>query len=340
VALRSRFPEYVEAVTGPVGRVIARSRITPNWLTTLGLLLTATATWFVAADLLFVAAWFLIAGGLMDTLDGAVARATGRSTPFGGFYDSVTDRISDALILGGLAWVLRDQPRLFLLAVVALVGAEVTSYVRAKAEAIDLECSVGILERAERAILLMIALLFHRWLLEPVLWVLAVGSTVTVVQRIHHVWCQIDRDIPEELLALTLQDRAWSRAFKVAARKFYGQRNFDGAHERARRDDDTAHEPTEPEQDDPPEPVSTATLAASSRSNSSNAAANAAAVGPSTAFRVCGRSIVTTMTGPSCSRRTSSMAARYRRPRAVLPAACAHRRPPRRGGCQPVSCRG
>lgn len=237
MALRSRFPDYVEAITVPVGRVIARSRVTPNWLTTLGLLLTATATWFVASDLLVAGAWFLVAGGLMDLLDGAVARATGRATPFGGFYDSVSDRISDGVILGGLAWLLRDEPRLFALTLVALVGAEVTSYVRAKAEAIDLECSVGILERAERAILLMLALFFHRWLLEPVLWVLAVGSTVTVIQRVHHVWCQIDRDIPEELLALTLQDRAWSRAFKVAARKFYGQRNFDGAHERARRDE-------------------------------------------------------------------------------------------------------
>jgi hypothetical protein len=100
------------------------------------------------------------------------------------------------VILGGIAWWLRDQPRLFALAVVALVAAQVTSYVRAKAEAIDLDCSVGILERAERAILLMLALLFHRWLLEPVLWLLAVGGTVTVVQRIHHVWCQIDRDVP------------------------------------------------------------------------------------------------------------------------------------------------
>lgn len=229
MALRSQFPEYVEAVTGPIGRGLARTRITPNTITTIGLIVTALATFFVVNGEFVVGGLLLIAGGLMDTFDGAVARASERSTPFGGFYDSVTDRISDGVILGGLAWVLRGDPRSFSLVVVALVAAQVTSYVRAKAESIDLECSVGILERAERAILLIIGLLFHRWLLEPVLWLLAVGGSVTVIQRVHHVWCQIDRDVPEELLTLALHDRAWSRAFRVAARGVYGPHNFDGA---------------------------------------------------------------------------------------------------------------
>jgi CDP-diacylglycerol---glycerol-3-phosphate 3-phosphatidyltransferase len=229
VAIRSRFPEHVEAVTAPVGRGLGRLGVNPNALTTLGLLLTAAATWSVANGHPVAGAWLLVAGGLMDMLDGAVARGIERATPFGGFYDSVTDRVADGMILGGLAWWLSSEPRLFALAIVALIAAEVTSYVRARAEAIDLSCDIGILERAERAVLLMIGLLFHRWLLEPVLWVLAVGGTVTVIQRIHHVWCQIDRDIPDELLELALRDRAWSRAFKGAARRFYGERNFAGA---------------------------------------------------------------------------------------------------------------
>jgi phosphatidylglycerophosphate synthase len=229
VALRSRFPEYVTAVTTPVGRGVARTGVSPNTLTTMGIVLTVVATWLVAVGEPVLGGWVLVAGGLMDLFDGAVARATDRATPFGSFYDSVSDRVSDGVILAGIAWWLRDNPRLFLLAVVALVGAQITSYVRAKAEAIDLDCSVGIMERAERAILLMAALIFNRWLLEPILWILAIGSTVTVVQRVHHVWCQIDRDIPAELLALAARDRAWSRAFKAAARRFYGERNFDGA---------------------------------------------------------------------------------------------------------------
>jgi phosphatidylglycerophosphate synthase len=246
VALRSQFPEYVEAVTRPIGRGIARTGLTPNWLTTFGLVLTGVATWAIANGQPVLAATLLMGGGLMDLFDGAVARATGRSTPFGGFYDSVSDRISDGAILAGVAWWVADQPRVFVLAVTALVGAEVTSYVRAKAESIDLACSVGILERAERAVLLIAALLFHRYLLEPVLWVLAVGSVVTVVQRIHHVWCQIDRDLPEEIVALTQQDVAWSRAFKGAARRFYGERNFDGAvDEHTAGDAPTPHPPSE-----------------------------------------------------------------------------------------------
>jgi CDP-diacylglycerol--glycerol-3-phosphate 3-phosphatidyltransferase len=242
VAVRSRFPQYVEAVTSPIGRGLARTGLTPNWLTTFGLVLTTAASVVVASGEPVLGGWILVAGGLMDIFDGAVARATGRSTPFGGFYDSVSDRISDGVILAGVAWWVVDRPRLFALAVTALVAAEVTSYVRAKAESIDLECSVGILERAERAVLLMLALLLHAWLLEPVLWILAVGGTVTVVQRIHHVWCQIERDLPEEIVALTLQDRAWSRAFTAAARRFYGERKFDGAVDTRdlRRHDDPA----------------------------------------------------------------------------------------------------
>ena len=236
VAIRSKFPDDVETLMRPVGRLVARTGVSANTLTTVGLLLTAAATWAVANDHPLIAAGLLMGGGLMDLLDGSVARANQRATPFGGFYDSVSDRISDGLILGGVAWWISDQPRLFMLAIVALVAAQVTSYVRARAEAIDLTCSIGILERAERAVLLIVALLLHQWLLEPVLWVLAIGSTVTVIQRVHHVWCQINRDIPEELLALAMADRAWSRAFKAAARRFYGERNFDGAVDG--RDDD------------------------------------------------------------------------------------------------------
>jgi CDP-diacylglycerol---glycerol-3-phosphate 3-phosphatidyltransferase len=229
VAIRSQFPRAVATVTMPVGRAVARTGVSPNVLTTAGLVLTAAAALVLTRGRFAAAGLLLLVGGAMDTLDGAVARATGRSTPYGSFYDSVVDRIADGLILGAIAWTLRDEPRSLLLAVIALVAAEVTSYVRAKAEAIDLDCSVGILERAERALLLILALLWHRWLLEPVLWVLAVGGSVTVLQRVHHVWCQIDRDIPEELRALALSDRAWSRPFVRAARAFYGERNFDGA---------------------------------------------------------------------------------------------------------------
>jgi phosphatidylglycerophosphate synthase len=228
MSIRSHFPRTVAIVIGPFGRGLARLGVTPNTLTTAGLVLTVAAAIVVAQGDYVVGGVLLLLGGAMDTFDGAVARVTGRSTPFGGFYDSVSDRISDGVVLAGLAWSLAARPRELLLVLVALVGAQVTSYVRARAESIDLECSVGILERAERALLLILALLVAP-LLEPILWILAVGGIVTVTQRIHHVWCQIDRDLPEELLALARADRAWSRPFIRASRAFYGQHNFDEA---------------------------------------------------------------------------------------------------------------
>jgi len=228
MGLRSHFPRTIARMVRPFGRGLARLGIAPNTLTTLGLLLTLLATFVVAREHYLMAGVLLVLGGAMDTFDGAVARESNRSTPYGGFYDSVTDRISDGAILAGLAWSLYDRPRLLLLALIALVAAQVTSYVRARAESIDLECSVGIMERSERALLIIIGLLVAP-LLEPVLWALAVGGTVTVLQRIHHVWCQIDRDLPDELLTLARSDRAWSRPFIRAARRFYGQHNFDEA---------------------------------------------------------------------------------------------------------------
>nr|WP_274388218.1 CDP-alcohol phosphatidyltransferase family protein [Salsipaludibacter albus] len=229
--MRATFGTGITRVTTPIGHGLARLGLTPNVLTTMGLILTAVGAGFVVAGSPVAGGWILVAGGLMDTFDGAVARATGRSTPFGGFYDSVVDRLSDGIILAAIAWWLRDMPRLFALTVTALVAAQVISYVRARAESIDLECSIGIMERAERAILVMVALIFNRWLLEPVLWVLAVGGVVTIVQRVHHVWCQVARDLPEELVALAAGDRAWNRAFLVAARRFYGSKNFDAAYD-------------------------------------------------------------------------------------------------------------
>jgi CDP-diacylglycerol--glycerol-3-phosphate 3-phosphatidyltransferase len=231
VAIKSNFSHVVDLVVAPIGRGLAAMGATPNFLTTMGIVLTGVAGYLVVIGRPVLAGWVLVAGGLMDTFDGAVARAKQAITPFGGFYDSVSDRVSDGIILAALAWWLKDSPRLFALAAVALVAAQVTSYVRAKAEAIDLTCSIGIMERAERAILLMAALVFHRWLLEPILWVLAVGGAVTVVQRVHHVWCQIDRDIPDELMAYTGGERAWNRAFTAAARGFFGAQNFDRAYD-------------------------------------------------------------------------------------------------------------
>ncbi|MFT5563677.1 MAG: CDP-diacylglycerol--glycerol-3-phosphate 3-phosphatidyltransferase [Myxococcota bacterium] len=229
MGVRATFPAHVSRVTSPIGRALARTPLRPNHITTFGLLLTAVAAVLLGADRPVIAGWVLVAGGLMDTFDGALARASGSSTPYGAFYDSVTDRLSDGTILAGAAWWLRADDRLFALVLIALVAAQATSYVRAKAEAIDLDCSVGLIERTERAVLLMLGLVFHRWLLEPVLWILALGGAVTVLQRIHHVWCQIERDLPADLVELARGDRAWNRAFRSAARALFGEASLERA---------------------------------------------------------------------------------------------------------------
>lgn len=174
-------------VVDPIGSVMARVGITANGLTATGVVLTAVAAGLVATDRLAAGGWVLLFGGLADTFDGSVARASGESSASGGFYDSVADRVTDGMILSAVAWAVRDDPVVFALAAVALVAAQVTSYVRAKAESLDISCHVGFVERGERAIAVIIGLVFHRWLLTPALVFLAVGGLATVVHRFVHV---------------------------------------------------------------------------------------------------------------------------------------------------------
>lgn len=193
MAIDSRARDATRRVLDPVGVVFARAGVTANGMTAAGILLTGIAAVLVVAGHLTAAGLVLIAGSLSDTLDGPVARAHGITNLAGSFYDSVADRIADGLILSAVAWAVRDEPALFAVTAVALVSAQVTSYVRAKAESLGVTCTVGLLERAERAIALILGLIFHRWLLGPVLLLLAFGGLVTVAQRIVHVVRKFER---------------------------------------------------------------------------------------------------------------------------------------------------
>lgn len=183
MALKSTFARQVDTIVVPIARVLVRLGATPNWLTAAGVVLTGAAAWLLVARHPLAAGCVLIAGSLADTFDGPVARLRGAASPLGGFYDSVADRVSDAVILLALAWVVRDQPRLFALTAVALATAGLTSYIRARAEAAGRRCDVGLIERGERAILLIVGLILY-WTLEAVLWTLSVGGVLTVLQRL------------------------------------------------------------------------------------------------------------------------------------------------------------
>ena len=147
--------------------------------------------------------------GLPDALDGAVAKASGTAGPRGAFFDSVSDRVSDSLLLGGVAWYLASTHpgHLSLLPMAVLAASLVISYQRAKAEALGFDARGGIMERAERVILLGLGLLFDS-LLVGILWVMLVLTLVTAVQRFVKVWRQASVERPRVNTARRARRRA------------------------------------------------------------------------------------------------------------------------------------
>ncbi len=178
-AYRDRF----DALLLPIARRIADLGVSPNALTILGLgASVAVAVSFIRGELVYVLG-FMITASALDIIDGAVARASGKATEFGSFLDSLLDRYGDALIFLGLMIYLNGH---YLLILVVLVGTLLVSYSRAKAEALGQRGDVGIAERAERLIILMVAVLLEiagYGALYPALIVLAVLTHLTVLQR-------------------------------------------------------------------------------------------------------------------------------------------------------------
>jgi phosphatidylinositol phosphate synthase len=173
---------------------------TPNQLTVAGLSLNAGAAALIYREHFVWATAAFVAGSVLDILDGALARSHGKLTPFGGFLDSTTDRMSEGLVLGAIALVLARQGHTWALAsvFVALVGSFLVSYTRARAEAIGLRCEVGLMSRAERIVLVAVALPFAGhgtlpWAVE----LLAALTAFTVWQRIDHVRRQLKDIHPE-----------------------------------------------------------------------------------------------------------------------------------------------
>lgn len=177
-----------EAAT-PAARLVAQTGVTPNALTLIGLGLTLVAAGIVAAGWLQLGGVVFLLASAFDAVDGAVARATGSASRFGAFLDSVADRYAEAAIFAGLlaVFLYRDQNVLALVSTLALVGSLLVSYARARAEGLGLDCEIGLLQRPERVIFLVTGLVLPDLLLEPVVWVLAVATNITVVQRVMYV---------------------------------------------------------------------------------------------------------------------------------------------------------
>jgi CDP-diacylglycerol--glycerol-3-phosphate 3-phosphatidyltransferase len=175
----------------PMGAQIRRTGITANHLTTTGLVMAVAAAVVIANGWLRAGLVLLALTAVPDVLDGAVAKASGTASPRGAFFDSVVDRVSDALLLGGIAWYLDStQPgRVAMLPLAVLAASMLVSYERAKAESLGFDARGGLMERAERLLFLGFGLLFES-LLVPVLWVMLVLTLFTAVQRFVKVWRQ------------------------------------------------------------------------------------------------------------------------------------------------------
>ena len=184
---------------------LTRTRITPNALTASGVTLCAVASVLVLFEgrneILFywAAAVVFVLGSLLDILDGALARAGGKTTPFGAFLDSTTDRVSEGFMLTAIGWVLArtHHPAFVAVTVIAVAGSFLVSYTRARAEALGLRGDVGIGSRAERVVVITAGLVLAPWGVLPwSLVLLACTAWITVVQRVLHVRKQLREGNP------------------------------------------------------------------------------------------------------------------------------------------------
>lgn len=181
----------VEKAVKPIGDRLRRTRLTPDHLTVVGLVVAFGAAVAIGLGWHAVGLLLVILAALPDLLDGALAKASNTSSQRGAFFDSVIDRVTDALLFGGVAWYFasEESPHLALLPMAVALMSSVISYERAKAESLGLSAKGGIMERAERIILLCLGLLFPVILI-PIMWIMLVLVTVTAVQRFVKVWKQ------------------------------------------------------------------------------------------------------------------------------------------------------
>ncbi len=190
--LDRRWRANAERALEPVGRRLVAIGVSADGLTIFGLVAAAGTAVLIANGNLVLAVFGLILTGLPDVLDGSVARQSGTAGARGAFFDSVCDRVADALVLGGVAWHLVGRnSELPVLVLAVLAASMLISYERAKAEALGLSARGGMMERAERMVLLGVGLAFD--VLVPVLWLMLALTLLTALHRFVMVWRQASR---------------------------------------------------------------------------------------------------------------------------------------------------
>lgn len=188
-----KFRVVVDKAVKPVGDGLRRTGMSPDHLTVMGLVVAVGAAIAIGAGELRLGLVLVILAALPDLFDGALAKASNTSSQRGAFFDSVIDRVTDALLFGGVAWYFAsdESPHMAMLPFAIMALSSVISYQRAKAESLGLDAKGGLMERAERIILFCLGLLVPP-LLIPILWVMLALTAVTAVQRFVKVWRQAD----------------------------------------------------------------------------------------------------------------------------------------------------
>jgi CDP-diacylglycerol--glycerol-3-phosphate 3-phosphatidyltransferase len=191
--IKSKFGDRVDGTVHVVFPFLFRRRLNPNLLTVVGTLVSLLAAVAFAAGEFVLAGVLILAGGFFDLVDGVVARHHGISTRFGAFLDSTLDRLVDMALLVGLAvhYATVGQPGNVLLAGVALVAGVMVSYSKARAELFVPKFDVGFFERAERVVVIAAGAVFG--FMEIALWIVAIGSTATVIQRFTRAYREMER---------------------------------------------------------------------------------------------------------------------------------------------------
>jgi CDP-diacylglycerol--glycerol-3-phosphate 3-phosphatidyltransferase len=183
---------------------LIESRLTPNAISITGLVLNVAAAVLITQRLFFLAGMTFIVGSVMDMLDGRYSRMSGKGTPFGAFLDSTLDRIEEGIVLTAIAAYFAERGDELAVAAVVLVvlGSLMVSYTRARAEALGVECKVGLATRPVRVVILSIGILFAKGagigdfeLLAPAIYLMAALTAFTVVQRVWHVRREL-RSVP------------------------------------------------------------------------------------------------------------------------------------------------
>lgn len=220
-----RWKGDIEVRLRPVGANLRRTGLTADHLTLLGLVMAVAASVAIGAGALRAGVLLLLACSLPDALDGAVAKASGTASPRGAFFDSVADRVTDALLLGGVAWYLSAEQggQIALLPMAVLGASMLISYERAKAESLGFSARGGIMERAERLVALGLGLLFDS-LLVPVLVVMLVLTLATAAQRFATVWRQASAPQPVPIPPGRWRGRRSARPTSSTWRRRSGQR--------------------------------------------------------------------------------------------------------------------